>query len=291
MAEPGKLKLTLLDVEQQRLRQDVEVLLRHQTLRSADVKVRLAAGKSTVIAGLRTQPDGVYRLEVDPLSYLPVAQFVVIKSTGPTPLDLTFPVDPHKVKSVVFPEYAVLVQDARRILESSDGVPMFEDLAGEALYAKLDDIRRAGFLNIVMKALATTFDADNRTVLSFVEKLTEMRGDRFFAIVRKELREETKNAVHTGRFFEVPELLHHPPDGFAHAGSYKTNDRYGNLQLTFFVNGDDWRADIDIDDAGGVEHVFQVLRNALTGEPTHPYNIHELLVYYQKLNPQYTLVV
>jgi hypothetical protein len=291
MAEPGKLKLTLLDVERQRLRQDVEVVLQHQTLRSADVKVRLAAGKSTVIAGLRPQPDGVYRIEADPLSYLPVTQFVVIKSAGVTTLDLTFPVDPRKVKNVVFPDYPALAQDARRVLEASDRVLLFEDTSGSALYAKLDDIRRAGFLNVVGKTLATAFDTDNRTVLSYVEKLTELRGDRFFPVVRKELREEAKNAVHSGRFVEVPELLHHPPDGFTHAGSYKTTDRYGNLQLTFFVHGDDWRADIDIDDAGGVQHVFQVLRNALTGEPTHPYNVHELLVYYQKLNPQYTLLV
>ena len=50
-------------------------------------------------------------------------------------------------------------------------------------------------------------------------------------------------------------------------------------------------ADIDIDDANGVEHLFQVLRNAITGRPTHPYEIHELLVSYQKLDPGYTLVV
>ena len=106
MAEPGKLKLTLLDVQQQRLRQEVDVLLQHQTLRSADVRATLPAGKSAVITGLRAQPDGVYRLEADPRAYLPVAQFVVIGSTGTTTLDLTFPVDSHKIRSVVFPQHA-----------------------------------------------------------------------------------------------------------------------------------------------------------------------------------------
>jgi hypothetical protein len=37
--------------------------------------------------------------------------------------------------------------------------------------------------------------------------------------------------------------------------------------------------------------VFQVLRNQLTNRPTHPYDIHELLHFYQKLDPGYSLEV
>ena len=68
-------------------------------------------------------------------------------------------------------------------------------------------------------------------------------------------------------------------------------DHAGNLQLSFFVNGNDYRADIDIDDANGFEHIFQVLRNKLSGKPTHPYNIHEILVGVQHLDPGYTFVL
>jgi hypothetical protein len=50
-------------------------------------------------------------------------------------------------------------------------------------------------------------------------------------------------------------------------------------------------ADIDIDDAAGLEHVFQVVRNALSGRPTHPYDIHEILLAYQEIDPGYNLVV
>jgi len=119
----------------------------------------------------------------------------------------------------------------------------------------------------------------------------ELRGDRFFAVVQKTLREEAKNAVHSNQFAAAGDVLHRPPDGFDHAGSFKSTDHFANLQLTFFAQGDQWMADIDIDDANGVEHLFQVLRNAITGRPTHPYEIHELLVSYQKLDPGYTLVV
>jgi hypothetical protein len=33
--------------------------------------------------------------------------------------------------------------------------------------------------------------------------------------------------------------------------------------------------------------VFQVLRNSLTGRPTHPYDIHEILLLHQKLDVGY----
>ena len=57
------------------------------------------------------------------------------------------------------------------------------------------------------------------------------------------------------------------------------------------MKGDSCLVDIDIDDAGGLGHVFQVLRNFLTRRQTHPFDIHEILVYRQKLDPGYTFVV
>jgi len=67
-------------------------------------------------------------------------------------------------------------------------------------------------------------------------------------------------------------------------------DAFGNLQLTFFESGTRCVADIDIDDAAGLRHVFQVMRNHLTGSPTHPYNIHQILIKHQHLDPGYRLV-
>jgi hypothetical protein len=117
-----------------------------------------------------------------------------------------------------------------------------------------------------------------------------VRGDRFFAFVDKELREQVKHSVNAGLFHSVPEILHHLPDefvGFDHAGSFKTDDHFGNLQLTFFTKGMEWVADIDIDDAGGLGHIFQVIKNHFTNQPTHPYNIHEILMAHQHLDAGY----
>lgn len=289
MANEVKLRLDLRDVYGEALREKVDIILRHQVL--SEVKKANANASSIIeILGLRGAPQGLYRMDIDPPSYQYVSEFVNLKASGITSVNLTFPIDPSKVKSVKFPAFSNLGADLRKLLENSDRVLSFAGNTGKALYDSLDDIRRAGLLNIVAKIGATSL-TNKRTVLSYIDELQEIRGDRFFVRVTQELREETKNSIAEGLFHSADESLHHPPAGFDHAGSFKTPDHYGNLQLTFFTKGENWVADVDIDDAGGVEHVFQVLRNKFSGQPTHPYNIHEILVGYQKLDPGYTFVV
>jgi len=281
------LTLRLQDVHGQPLGERADVLLRHQ------VSGRLTKAGFKATAARIAIPDlpfGTYAVQVHAPSYRAVSVFAEVGAAAQPPVILTCPVDPARVASVAFPAFADLSPDGRRVLDKSDHVLTFEGVTGEALYDRLDDIRRAGFLNILAKCGAVVF-ADGRAVAGFLQELRELRGDRFFAVVPHELREEAKNGVHTGLFHPVPSSLHHPPLGFADAGSFKTADHYGNLQLTFFSNGQDWVADIDIDDAQGVEHVFQVVRNEVSRQTTNPYDIHELLIAYQKLDPGYRLNV
>jgi hypothetical protein len=289
MAKDITLRLALSDVYGQPIPEKIDIILRHQVL-SEISKVSANAAKKIDIAGLRGDPQGLYRIEVDPPSYQYVSQFINLKASGITQLALTLPIDPGKVKKVNFPAYAKLPKDLAPLLERSDKLLSFEGRKGKALYDAFDDIRRAGLLNIVAKARVTSL-SNKKSVLSYIQELKELRGDRFFAVVPKELREETKNSVAEGVFHSVDGSLHHAPAGFTSAGSFKTPDHYGNLQLTFFMKGDDCVADIDIDDAGGLEHVFQVVRNKVSGQPTHPYNIHEILVSFQKIDPGYTFAV
>jgi hypothetical protein len=289
MANPPRLKLDLTDVGGRPLAEPCDVMFRHQP--SGDLKVtRVPRGKGAIVEGLSGAPDGVYLVEIDPASYLGAGGFVSLAASGVTSFRLTFPIDPAKVKRVNFPSFAALGADARRVLDDAKDVLGFPGLAGSALYDALDDIRKAGFLNVAAKSLATAL-TNRRQVASYFRRVLELRGDRFFVVTSQELREEVKNSVGAGLFEEVPSTLHHPPAGMDHAGSFKTPDHYANLQLTFFTNGTDWVSDVDIDDANGLAHVFQVLRNQLTKRPTHPYDIHELLRFYQKLDAGYTLEV
>jgi hypothetical protein len=289
MPDNAKLQLELRDVYGKFLGEKVDIILRHRVLS----EVKKASPNVTAkveITGLQGAPQGRYQMEIDPPSYQYISEFVNMKASGITSRSITFPIDPGKVVKVNFQAFAKLTLDLRTLLDKSDTVLSFEGKKGKDLYDALDDIRKAGMLNIATKTNATAL-SNGRTVLSYIEQLNEVRGDRFFCDVPKELRSETKNSAAEGLFRKVSGSLHTPPPGFQPAESFKTSEKYGNLQLTFFSNGEKFKADIDIDDAGGLEHVFQVLRNKLSGKPTHPYNIHEVLVAHQHLDPGYTFVV
>lgn len=292
MADNGKLKLELVDVYGKRLQEKVDISLRHTKLSQSLFFKSQDASKLIQISGLFTSVEGPYQISIDPPSYHHVTQFLNVKTSGVTEKQIMFPVDASKVVSVNFPKFAGLTKEMRTVLANSSNVLGFENKTGSELYdaVSVDNIKLAGLLNIACKTTATVF-ADGANVLSLVKELRQVRGDRFFAMVDRLLREETVNSLSSGLFHRVSGSLHKvPPDfvGFVPADSFKTNDRYGNLQLTFFQKGDEFVADIDIDDAAGIEHVFQVLHNHFTGEPTHPYNIHEILIAHQHLDPKYT---
>lgn len=289
MPDNARLQLELRDVYGKFLGEKVDIILRHQVLSEVKKASPNVTGK-VEITGLQGAPQGRYQMEIDPPSYQYISEFVNMKASGITSRSITFPIDPGKVVKVNFQAFAKLTEDLRILLDKSDKVLSFEGKKGKDLYEALDDIRKAGMLNIATKTNATAL-TNGRTVLSYIEQLNEIRGDRFFCDVPKELRSETKNSAAEGLFRKVSGSLHTPPPGFQPAESFKTSEKYGNLQLTFFSNGEKFKADIDIDDAGGLEHVFQVLRNKLSGKPTHPYNIHEVLVAHQHLDPGYTFVV
>jgi hypothetical protein len=286
----GQLRLDLFNVNGKRIGGRVDVRLRHQVLSHTPVFNGLDASKRILIKDLFSNPQGRYLVEIDPSAYLAVSHFVDIKPSGITDMQVTLPIDPRKVKSVDFPEYPKLSDELRTLLERSDKILSFEGKKGAEVYDDLDEIRKACLLNIASKCAATRL-SNGKTVLPYIEKITELRGERFFAAIPKELREETKNSVSDELFRPVSGALHTPPAGFDDAGSFKTFDKYGNLQLTFFSKGDEWAADIDIDDAAGLEHVFQVLDHKLFGRHTHPYDIHEILIARQLIDPGYQFLI
>jgi hypothetical protein len=277
--------LTLTNVNDKRLGEAVDILLRHQTS-GVLTKVQKIANKSVKLTGLT---NGVYSVQVDPPSYRAVGLFVEVGAGVDNPDPMIFPIDPAKVTGIDPPTFNQLHPDAQAILNASTDVKNHPSLSGELLYKAFDDPRKAGLLNIVAKTNSTAF-GNGRAVLNYIESLTEVRGDRIFAAVHQDLHDATDNSVHTGLFHAVDESMHQPPAGFDHAGSYKTADNYGNLQLTFFSNGVDWLCDMDIDDAQGIKHLFQVVGNIVTGTPTNPYDIHEILIEHQKLDPGYDLL-
>lgn len=243
--------------------------------------------KSVKVDGL---VDGQpYLVKVFPARHRPVAQFAFAGRDKPAVVQLYTPLHPERVRAAHFPIYDKVAPELQRVLESSivEGVGG----AGAALYAALTDTQRAGLFNLFTKMGGFGFD-DTRTIWTFVERLYRIRADRVFADVHPALRDLVKGAVAADRFREVSGSLHTPPPGFAQAGSFKSAEQYGNLQLTFFVSQAEplaFKVDADIDDAAGLGHVFQVMRNWLTHGTTHPYDIHQILAFRQEVTLPYDL--
>ena len=230
-----------------------------------------------------------YIVKVFPVRHRPVAQFAIPKPGAPAVVQLYTPLDPARVDKVTFPAYGAIAAELRDVLERST-VEGASGL-GETVYAALVDTQKAGLFNLFAKMSSFGFDAQ-RTVWTFVERIYRVRADRIFVDVQPALRDLVKGAIADERFREVSGKLHTPPPGFGPAGSYKTSERYGNLQLSFFASETAplaFKVDADIDDAAGLEHAFQVIRNFVTHGTTHPYDIHEILVFRQEAMLPYEL--
>ncbi len=290
--QDGVLTLAVTDVYQQNIKEKVTVLLKNQALQDNRFFHDQDVSQNALqLGGLFRAPRGLYLVEVDAPSYQPVAQFVTIPAGGGIGLNVCLPVNPSRVTSMTRPDAGDLLPDLKQFLDNAD-MASFDHIKGAKLYQALPEIPCAGLLNLVDKARNTLLSS-GRSALSYLGPMVELFGDRLFAVVSPELPAECARSEAAGILHSVSDSLHNPQPGFQRAGSYKTFDRYGNLQLTFANNPTtgQWMVDMDIDDAQGLEHIFQVVHNAVTGEPTHPYNIHEILVKFQTLDPGYTLNV
>jgi len=287
----GKLELALADVHHDPLDDKVDITLRHTVLSEKAVVRDQDASAIFEIPGLDATQGGIHSVLIFPARHRPVSQFVTINEGKTTSKIFVLPIDSGKVVRIAAPEFGNLPGNLQELLDNSPKVEGLEGKTGADLYAVLSNIQKAGLLNIHAKMQHTAFD-NKRTVFSYTNSLRRIRGDRFFAAVDKDLRDITINAISENLFHEVSGELHTPPPGFVPASSYKTFDHYGNLQLTFFSNPEtlEFIVDADIDDAQGIEHIFQVIGNVFKGA-TNPYDVHEILLEFQNIDPEYELVV
>ena len=248
-----------------------------------------------VINGIGVSSGPLYRVMVSPANHSVVQFFVNLVDGRTTNFSAAVPVDARKVVSISAPDFTSLPGPAQNVLKLAES-PRFNDgaggfLRGPDLYSVLTQypLLKACFLNIVAKSGATGLP-DGSSCLDHFQGVVRLEQDRFFATTSAALVEETG---HSNAFHAVSAALHDPMPGYHTVSSFKTFDRYGNLQLTFQRRGDtgdDYAVDVDIDDAQGFEHIFQVLRNAVEG-PTNPYNIHDVLLQQTpRVDPKYGFV-
>jgi hypothetical protein len=231
----------------------------------------------------RGGPGTMYRVLATAPHYRPYGFFQLIREgrNNTASDDVEFWVKPDDVTDIRAPGFDDLPPQARRILERAQMIgfkPADRDLVGLAgvdLYRQLGPLRKACLLNLIAKASdrATTGDC-----LPAIGGVLLCRQDRFFARVDARLPERLRRSP---VFKSARVTLHEPLPGFQMAeGSFKSRDAHANLQVTFMreTATGELAADIDIDEASGIEHGFEVIRNATFRTRTNPYLVREFLL-------------
>lgn len=279
------LVLELRDVFGELIRDRVTVEIRNRVLASEKMAVtRKTAGKAIEVRNVAAFPQGLAEVTVKPDRYRMKSFFVNVPAGQALTVSETLFVNPEKAQPK-FPTITKLPAGVRELLKQSGF-----DASG---WDGMNPLEKAGLLNICAKARTIAVDG-TQTVADTFRKIIRKQPDRIFTVVDAELHDAVKAlpAVFGG----VSGALHEFPEGWkrlASEESFKTRDEAGVLQLTFArdTSGEGlWMVDADIDDHSGIEHAFDVLRHRLTGTGTHPYDIHQILVLFQGLDPGYRLM-
>ncbi len=227
-------------------------------------------------------PDGKYQVEVlVPSGRRQALDLVVSNKSGPVTVLFTFFTDPNKVEGARFPRLGELSPDLQQVLATSRSL-------GTAYPELLENQPKAaaGLLNLYVKMKSVRLEA-GRDCFSYLTELRMARQDRILALVRDTGFYDAVRA--SSRFRAVPGALHPNPSGFRLLGSFKTYDKEGVLQLTFFADGSQMLVDADIDETSSLFGNFvRVLGRSVSGSITDPYLIHQLLLS-QGIRPLYRL--
>jgi hypothetical protein len=247
------------------------------------VRVNGPVGALTITGiACQTGPGTMYEVRASTPHHRKYAFFQLIQENRDNTAsdDVEFWVKPGEVKDIQAPAVSSLPAIAQTMLSKAGMIvdrredQELKDLSGLALYQQMGALRRACFLNIVKKASdATTCD----NCLGGFADLLILRQDRLFARVVDGLPEQLRKA---SMFKSAPGALHEPPPGFSKPiESFKSRDPHANLQITFMkeLATGGLAADIDIDEASGIEHGFEVIRNAVFNNRTNPYLIREFM--------------
>jgi hypothetical protein len=265
-----------------------------------EASLKMGTDIELTITGItcRGGPGTMYRVAASTAHHRTYSFFQLIQesSNNPASDDIEFWVKPGDVKDIRAPQFEDLPAHLRAILTNSGMLEAkLEDRdlvgkSGESLYGQLGPLRKACFMNIAKKTSHPT--ADN--CLRFIKALLVCRQDRFFAFVDSALPEHLRTSL---VYKSAPESLHEPLESFQLTGdSFKTRDAHANLQVTFMRHQETGQlaADIDIDESSGIEHGFEVIRNALFRKRTNPYLIREFMLsadlLERSLDPGYTFV-
>lgn len=264
------------------IRGEVDLSFRNLKVQSLNRRVEAVLGDGPLrVPNVPAFPLGLWQVDINLERFRFKSVFIDLPSNGESLISQTFFVRPSQA-TPMFPSRADIQNEPRwraldRVLQESP-----------ITYENLDAPQKAGLLNLVAKMS----HASARNVFEEVVNVFVVKPARIYARVQAALWDQVRG---------LPQHFHEQSDnGSLHKfiedwirldehASFKTPDKMGNLQLTFAKNPQEhFAVDADLDDHQGLQHAFDVIKHKFSGD-TNPYDIHEVLVKFQGIDPGYRL--
>lgn len=283
----------LRDVYGQTIHDRVRIRFYNQTAHSLSQEFQVNFnGAPKQLPGVPASPAGLAHVYIEPTKYRYKTIVKNVLSGKPNSIDEDFFVDPSRARPSGI--------DYADIKSKSFGSELLEILKAtkirEQEWNDFDKRIRATIMNLCAK-MKREKTANGMNILEQIGSidrtwLDTKHRERIYAYTSNQLLRNIRKGASV--FRAVSGGMHHFPEGWEMVNtpeSFKTNDKAGNMQLTFAKNTkEESLVDIDIDDHSGLRHAADVLGHIISGKDTDPYDIHEILLYFQKLDPEYTLV-
>lgn len=285
--------VNLKDVYGQPITDEVEITFYNQKVQSLNQRFTVKfKGTPAVLPGVPSFPTGLAEVFIKPKRYRYKSRFINVVGGEKNSINEDLFVDPNHARPTLMDfddlKAKLYGTELLRILEKS-GIK-------KAAWNDLNKLNRATIMNLSAKMFHDTLkngDSLITNVESMVAKLLDKdHRERIYAVVNNNLLGALRKFPE--RYRGVSGSLHKFFDDWiavSQQNSFKSRNNAGNIQFTFATNAAGGSlADIDLDDHTGIKHAADVLKHKITSANTNPYDIHQILVYFQGIDPGYRLL-
>jgi hypothetical protein len=283
----NSVEISLFDVFGSAIKDDVDITFYNQRAQSLNLRFSVKfQGAPATLPGVPAFPWGLAEAYIRPTKYRAKSIFVDVPAgSSPLLINQRMFVDPERV-TPIFPAFSLLQTGARWAALKT--VLIASGIGSDSSWNNLKGQQKAGLFNLFAKMQASVQEGAH-VGFDFIRKVELFYPERIFAWVDKDLLKYL--VANPAKFESVSGELHNFEGKWKRIdrpNSFKTRDDAGILQFTFAADANgEHIADIDIDDHSGVKHAFDVIKHNITGKDTHPYNIHQILVSFQGVDPGY----
>ena len=285
--------VNLKDVFGQVITDEVEITFYNQKVQSLNQRFTVKfKGATVVLPGVPAFPTGLAEVFIKPKKYRYKSIFMNVIGGENNSINEDLFVDPDKARPTLMD-----FEDLNAKLYGADLLKIL-DKSGikKAAWNDLDKRNRATVLNLSAKMFHDRLKGGDpllKSVEIIVQKMLDKNHrERIYATVNDKLLGALRKFREQYR--SVSGSLHNFFDDWtpvSQQNSFKSRNNAGNIQFTFATNpAGAFLADIDLDDHTGIQHAADVLRHKITGANTNPYDLHQILIYFQGIDPGYRLL-